>query len=287
MVLGGFGSDGSRHMRIIIIAGPNGAGKSTFAAEYLAREGAGRPFVNGDDIAARLRPEDPAAVALEAARIALRQVREYVVSGTDFAVETTLSGRAYATRIRRWQARGFRVGIIYLRLPSANFALERVAQRVEEGGHNIPEPVVRRRFARSWTNFRELYRRVADEWLVYDNSVRPPVLLEESGQWQGVREPRLPRRLLAGGASGELPEATDRRQHYLEIGRPYMAGRPGRFPEGEPSAKSVFAALVRAQERALKRAAAVRASRAGEEAAGDQPSPPARIHDGETPGDGQ
>ena len=60
-------------MKIIIIAGPNGAGKSTFAAEYLEREGAGRPFVNGDDIAAMLNPENPAAVAQEAGRQALRQ----------------------------------------------------------------------------------------------------------------------------------------------------------------------------------------------------------------------
>ena len=97
----------------------------------------------------------------------------YVASGTDFAVETTLSGRAYARRIRHWQARGYSVAIIYLRLPSAGDSVERVAQRVKEGGHDIPEAVVRRRFGRSWTNFRELYREVANEWLVYDSSVRP------------------------------------------------------------------------------------------------------------------
>ena len=145
-------------MRIIVVAGPNGAGKSAFAAEYLKKEGAGRPFVNGDDIAARLNPENPAArPRRKAGRIALQQMKAYVASGTDFAVETTLSGRAYAARIRRWQARGYRVAIIYLRLPSAEHAVERVAQRVAEGGHDIPESVVRRRFVRSWANFLDLY----------------------------------------------------------------------------------------------------------------------------------
>ena len=259
-------------MRIIVIAGPNGAGKSSFAAEYLEREGAGRPFVNGDDIAAKLSPADPAAAAQEAGRIALRQIEVYAANGTDFAVETTLSGRAYAARIRRWQARGYRVAIIYLQLPSADYAVERVSQRVTEGGHDIPETVVRRRFARSWANFCDLYREVADEWLVYDNSVRPPLLLEESGVWHGVREPRLAGRSMVRSDSDALRKTTDQSQQYLLIGGLHMTGKPGRFPVGEPSAKSVFAALVRAQERAIARASAVAGTRARVEPTGDKPA---------------
>lgn len=242
-------------MKIIIIAGPNGAGKSTFAAEYLEREGAGRPFVNGDDIAAMLNPENPAAVAQEAGRQALRQMEAYVTDGVDFALETTLSGRAYATRIRRWQARGYRVAIIYLRLPSAEYAVERVAQRVAEGGHEIPEAVVRRRFVRSWTNFRELYREVADEWQVYDNSVRPPRLMQESRGCQVVREPRVAQSPSRGDFDAALKTA-DRGQQYPSIRRLQMTGQPGGFPEGEPAVKNVLAALLRAQERAMARAAA-------------------------------
>lgn len=259
-------------MRIIVIAGPNGAGKSSFAAEYLKREGAGRPFVNGDDIAARLNPVDPAAAAQEAGRIVLRQTEAYVAGGTDFAVETTLSGRAYAARIRRWQARGYRVAIIYLRLPSADHAVERVAQRVAEAGHDIPEAVVRRRFVRSWANFRDLYQEVADEWLVYDNSVRPPLLLEESGGWQGVREPRLAGQSLARGDSDKLRKTTDTGQQYLPIEGLHMTGQPGRFPVGEPSAKSVSAALVRAQDNAIARASAVAGIRARVEPTDDKPA---------------
>ena len=83
-------------MKILVIAGPNGAGKTTFARRYLKREGDRRRFVNGDDIAAKLRPDDPAAVAQKAGRLALREMEAYVARGEDFATEATLSGRAYA-----------------------------------------------------------------------------------------------------------------------------------------------------------------------------------------------
>ena len=245
-------------MKIIVIAGPNGAGKSTFAGEYLKREGAGRPFVNGDDIAARLDPEDPAAAAQQAGRIALRQMEAYVAAGTDFATETTLSGRAYAKRIRRWQAIGYRVAIIYLRLPSADYAVRRVAKRVKEGGHHIPEAVIRRRIARSWENFVGLYREVADEWQLYDSSTRPPHLVEESPGWRGVREPRNAQYPVARAHPDSPSGAVDRGYQRPSDWRSHMTGQPGRFPEGEPSVKSVLAALARAQDVALARAKAVR-----------------------------
>ncbi|MYK67100.1 MAG: hypothetical protein F4022_11565, partial [Gemmatimonadetes bacterium] len=220
-------------------------------------------------IAAQLNPDDPAAAAQEAGRIALRRMEAHVASGTDFAVETTLSGRAYARRIRHWQERGYRVAIIYLRLPSAEYAVERVAQRVAEGGHDIPEAVVRRRFDRGWANFRGLYREVADEWLVYDSSVRPPLLMEESPGWQGVREPGAAGRSMVGG-DVESPRATaDRGRDYESTGRSEMTGRPGRFPKGEPSVKSVTAALARAQEVAMARANAVRGGGGARESADD------------------
>ena len=217
-------------MRIIVIAGPNGAGKTMFAREYLPREGGGAAFVNGDEIAAALNPGDPAAAAQQAGRIALREMEEHVAAGEDFAVETTLSGRAYARRMRRWQGRGYRVAIVYLRLPSAEHAVVRVARRVGQGGHHIPEAVIRRRFARSWPNFVGLYRDVADAWLVYDNSDDGAALVAQSERRQAVRE----------------------RSPTLMIDE-----SPG-IPEGEPSNESVGAALARARERALARAAAVR-----------------------------
>ena len=242
-------------MKILVIAGPNGAGKTTFAQDYLKREGGKRPFVNGDDIAAKLRPDDPAAVAQTAGRMALCEMEAHVATGEDFAIETTLSGRAYTKRIRRWQAAGYRVAIIYLRLPSADHSVARVARRVREGGHHIPEPVIRRRFERSWRNFRDLYRRVVDDWRVYDNSGEVPVLLEESEGWNAVREPGTKWR-----PSGPRQQTTDSR-------RQQMTQQPGRFPEGEPSARSIMAALVRARKTAMRRVAEYEAKEAAKAAA--------------------
>ena len=244
-------------MKILVIAGPNGAGKTTFARRYLKREGDRRRFVNGDEIAARLRPDDPAAVAQKAGRLALLEMEAHVAKGEDFATETTLSGRAYAKRIRRWQAAGYRVAIIYLRVPSADHSVARVAQRVREGGHHIPEPVIRRRFDRSWRNFRDLYRKVVDDWRVYDNSGEVPVLLEESKEWDAVREP------------GTKWRPSGPRKRVTDAGRQQMTEKPWRFPEGEPSNESILAALVLARKDAMRRVAEYEAKAAAEAGGGD------------------
>ena len=243
-------------MRILLIAGPNGAGKTTFARHYLEREGDRRRFVNGDDIAARLRPHDPAAVAQKAGRLALREMEAHVAKGEDFATETTLSGRTYVKSIRRWRAAGYRVAIIYLWVPTADHCVARVARRVREGGHHIPEAVIRRRFERSWRNFRDLYRRVVDEWRVYDNSGEVPVLLEESEEWNAVREPGT-----KWPPSGPTQRTTD-------VGRRQMTEQPWRFPEGEPSHRSILAALVLARKDAMRRVAEYEAQEAAKEAGG-------------------
>ena len=255
-------------MKIIVIAGPNGAGKTTFAREYLTKEIPGLRFVNGDDIAAELNPSAPDAAAQQAGRIALRRMEAYVANREDFAIETTLSGRAYAARIRRWQAKGYRVAVIYLRLPSADHAVRRVTQRVSEGRHDVPEPVIRRRFARSWDNFVELYRDVADEWQVYDNSGPVPILVARSKGWDGVRESR--RRWPVGvGSDGRPPRANVIRDHQDSPARRItMTEHAGRIPKGEPSPAKVLAALTRARDRALARAEATRSGEPHEEPTG-------------------
>ena len=179
----------------------------------------------------------------------------HVAKGEDFATETTLSGRTYAKRIRRWRAAGYRVAIIYLRVPSADHSVARVARRLREGGHHIPEAVIRRRFERSWRNFRDLYRKVVDEWRVYDNSGEVPVLLEESEEWNAVREPGTKWR-----PSGPTQRTTD-------AGRQQMTERPWRFPEGEPSNKSILAALFLARKDAMRRVAEYEAQEAAKAAA--------------------
>ena len=165
--------------RILIIAGPNGAGKTTFALEFLIAEAACPAFVNPDLIAAGLSPFAPDLAARNAGRIMLQAIDGYVRYRESFAVETTLSGRAYARRIPEWRALGYQVKLFFLRLPSPEMAMERVAQRVRQGGHDVPPEMTRRRFASGWKNFEALYKPLVDSWVVFDNSARPPAV----GDW--------------------------------------------------------------------------------------------------------
>jgi predicted ABC-type ATPase len=168
--------------RILIIAGPNGAGKTTFANEFLPNEAQCPRFVNADLIAAGLSPYAPDQAARLAGKLMLEQIRSFVAKGESFAFETTLSGRAYALHIPRWQALGFAVKLFFLRLPDADFAVRRVALRVRLGGHDVPEATIRRRFGKGWRNFQQLYRPLVDEWSLYDNSGDMPRLIEDGGK---------------------------------------------------------------------------------------------------------
>lgn len=164
----------------IVIAGPNGAGKTTFAREFLPKDAGILHFVNADLIAAGLSPLEPSAAQVAAARIFLEELDRLAAARADFAFETTLSGRGYMERLQRWKAAGYRVEIVFLKLPKVELALKRVANRVKQGGHNVPEADVRRRFLRGWRNFESAYRPLADSWSVYDNDGQLPVLIEES-----------------------------------------------------------------------------------------------------------
>lgn len=180
--------------KIVIIAGPNGAGKTTFAREFLPNEADCPVFVNVDLIAIGLSPFRPEAAAIRAGRIMLEQIAAHVKKRERFAFETTLSGLGYARMVPEWQAKGYRVKLIFLRLPTAKMAIARVRLRVREGGHNVAESVVRRRFRAGWLNFEAVYRDMVDEWIVYDNSGDKPIFIAEgskSGQAKkSVGKPR-------------------------------------------------------------------------------------------------
>lgn len=164
--------------RCLIIAGPNGAGKTTFAREFLPAEGHCLTFINADLIAAGLAPFAPEQAALQAARLMVEAINHAVVERRDFAVETTLSGRSYLGLIRDWRAAGYQVGLAYLRLSSVELAIERVRYRVAQGGHDIPEVVIRRRFCQGWTNFLEDYRQAVEAWYLFDASTSDLQLLQ-------------------------------------------------------------------------------------------------------------
>ena len=146
--------------KIIIIAGPNGAGKTTFAKEFLPKEANCPTFVNADLIAAGLAPFQPEQVAFRAGRLMLEEIFNYVIRGVSFAFETTLSGRGYARLIADWHRDGYIVKLFFLRLASPELAVARVRQRVCEGGHNVPLPIIHRRFAAGLRNFESLYKPV-------------------------------------------------------------------------------------------------------------------------------
>ena len=165
--------------RIIILAGPNGAGKTTFAREYLQKEAHCPDFVNVDLIAAGLSPFDPQRAAIRAGRIMLSEIQRRVRKGESFAFETTLSGQIYARWIPQWRNDGYHVRLIFLALPNAVMAIERVAARVAQGGHNVSSADVRRRFESGLSNFQVIYRNLVDEWWWYDNAGNIPRLLSK------------------------------------------------------------------------------------------------------------
>ena len=164
--------------RIIIIAGPNGAGKTTFAQTFLPDEAQLPRFINADLIAAGLSPFAPEAAAIKAARLMLQEIADCTARGENFAFETTLAGLSYLQHIDQWHVLGYRVGLYFLSLPDAESALARVAERVRQGGHDIPEPVIRRRFAAGLRNLDAHYKAKVDTWAIYDNTGTQPVLLE-------------------------------------------------------------------------------------------------------------
>ena len=164
--------------RILIIAGPNGAGKTTFARAFLPEEARLPRFINADLIAAGLSPFAPEAAAVRAARLMLEEIDGCIAFGESFAFETTLAGRGYLRHLAAWRAAGWHVTLFFLALPNAEAAIARVANRVRQGGHDIPEHVIRRRFRAGRVNFERLYRHAVDDWMLYDNAGDEPQLLE-------------------------------------------------------------------------------------------------------------
>jgi predicted ABC-type ATPase len=155
---------------VIIIAGPNGAGKSTTAPHLLKDLLGVTEFVNADVIAQGLSAFATEAVAFQAGRIMLNRLHELADKRRNFAFETTLSTRSYAAFLRHLKARDYRVYLIYLWLPSPEMSIARVAERVQSGGHFVPDDVVRRRYERGLSNFFNLYKPLADQWRFYDNA---------------------------------------------------------------------------------------------------------------------
>ncbi len=168
---------------VYVVAGPNGSGKTTFASEFLPDFVKCREFLNADLIAAGLSPFAPETQNLRAGRLLLERIGELAAAREDFGFETTLSGRTYARLLAGLRRDGYRIVMFFLWLPTADQAVLRVANRVRQGGHAVPEADVRRRFAAGLSNFFRLYQPECDRWSLYDSSRLPPALIawEELG----------------------------------------------------------------------------------------------------------
>ncbi len=158
-----------------IIAGPNGSGKTTFALRYLPQIAGCRNFVNADLIAYGISPFDSLSAQYEAGRIFLTEIHTNIDKRADFAFETTLAGRSHINLLKKLKGDGWHVVLFFLWIPDAAFSKRRVRERVEHGGHDIPDNTIYRRFPRIMNNFLKIYIPLCDRIICYDNSRPNPV----------------------------------------------------------------------------------------------------------------
>ncbi|WP_120005086.1 zeta toxin family protein [Nesterenkonia muleiensis] len=151
-----------------LLAGPNGAGKSTFVDRYLLPE-TGLPFINADVIAAERWPEAQAEHAYDASRAASQERDRHLERRRSFISETVFSHPSKVDLVERTAEAGFLVHLHVIMVP-ADLAVQRVSERVRRGGHRVPEPKIRGRYARLWRLVVEA-RRIAHWTDFYDNSI--------------------------------------------------------------------------------------------------------------------
>ena len=174
----------STNPTVYVIAGPNGAGKTTFASKYLPDFVKCREFLNADLIAAGLSPFAPDTQSVRAGRLLLERINELASHRCDFGFETTLAGRTYWKLLSEMKGSGYRVILLFLWLPLVDIAVIRVANRVRQGGHNVPLDDIHRHYAAGIKNLFKLYRPVLDGWWLYNASELPPELI--AVELQGV-----------------------------------------------------------------------------------------------------
>lgn len=176
-----------KNPHLIIIAGPNGAGKSTTAPALLKGTLGVTEFVNADVIAQGLSAFNPDRAAFQAGRVMLERLQQLAAEGENFAFETTLASRTFAHWIEALKQTGYTFHLLFLWLPSPEFAIARVAERVRMGGHDVPEETIERRYYAGLKNFFKLYRPLADSWYFLDNSqVAQSILLASEDKQTGI-----------------------------------------------------------------------------------------------------
>jgi predicted ABC-type ATPase len=166
--------------QLFIIAGCNGAGKTTASYTILPEVLDCREFVNADEIARGLSPFQPERTSVQAGRLMLNRIKHLLLQGESFAFETTLSPKSYVQTIDKAKELGYSITLLFFWLNSQELAVERVKTRVKEGGHHIPENIIRRRYSSGLVNFFNLYKPVVNNWIMIDNSSGPSEVIAES-----------------------------------------------------------------------------------------------------------
>lgn len=165
--------------KLYVIAGCNGAGKTTASYSILPEILDCDEFVNADEIAKGLSPFRPDKARIQAGRLMLQRIKFLIGHGQDFAFETTLATKSYKNLILEAKRNGYSVTLIFFWLSSPDLAVKRVETRVKEGGHNIPEKVIRRRYGNGLKNFFMIFKSIVDKWMLLDNSGEPYKIIAE------------------------------------------------------------------------------------------------------------
>ena len=170
---------------LYVISGCNGAGKTTASYTVLPEILDCEEFINADEIARGLSPFNPDKVAIEAGRIMLAKINEFLKKRLDFAFETTLSSKSFLNTIKKAKENEYEITLLFFWLDSVELAIERVKTRVAEGGHDIPEKVIRRRYYSGIKNLFNLYMPVCDYWMITNNST-PNLELIAEGNYETI-----------------------------------------------------------------------------------------------------
>ena len=152
---------------LYIIAGANGSGKSTLS-EVLLKE-KNLEFLNADEIAKEIAPDAINSVLISAGKIYFQRLNEYFMNNKSFAVESTLSGNNIVRIINKARKQNYKIILVYSFLQNCTTCIERVKKRVENGGHNVPEEDIIRRYYKSVVKFWDEYRLIVDEWTMFYN----------------------------------------------------------------------------------------------------------------------
>ena len=167
---------------LYIICGCNGAGKTTASFTVLPEILHCKEFVNADEIAKGLSPFNPESVAIEAGRLMLQRIEDLLNKNETFSIETTLATKSYINLVRKAQTKGYCVHLIFFWLETPELAMQRVAERVRNGGHNIPIEVIQRRYVAGIRNLFNLFKPKVDLWMIYDNSRTPRTFVAKGGR---------------------------------------------------------------------------------------------------------